>query len=64
MTDYALSLALKQGLGTTREWPRKFEPPQSLRTDFTAVSTVTGWPIKFQHYASRLPLFVDFLRYE
>ena len=32
-------------------------------------STVTGWqeflfPIKFQHYGSRLLLFVDFLRYE
>ena len=47
MTDYALIFALKQGLGATREWPRKIEPPQSLRTDFTTVSTVTGWQEMF-----------------
>ena len=55
ITCFALSLALKQRLGETWKWPSH--------------STVTGWqeflfPIKFQHYASRLLLFVDFLRYE
>ena len=55
ITCFALSLALKQRLWETRKWPSH--------------STVTGWqeflfPIKFQHYASRLLLFVDFLRYE
>ena len=55
ITCFALSLALKQRIRETRKWPSQ--------------STVTWWqeflsPIKFQHYASRLLLFVDFLRYE
>ena len=55
ITCFALSLALKQRLGLTQKWPSH--------------STVTGWqeflfPIKFQHYASRLLRFVDFLSYE
>ena len=55
MTCFAFSTALKQRLWETRKCPSH--------------STVTGCqeflvPIKLQHYASRLLLFVEFLRYE